>query len=116
MIAAFISFFFVPIINSLLITVIQLTIPKEKMGQILSLLGGFASAAKPIGILISGPLANEIGVSNTLLYSSILGIIVVILVYTISPLRNMNQKTFLSSKEEEINSLEIDYEESQNFA
>jgi hypothetical protein len=53
-----------------------------------------SSIASPVGILISGPLALLIGISNLFLYSGIIGIVAVSLTYIFSPLRKMDDSAF----------------------
>jgi DHA3 family macrolide efflux protein-like MFS transporter len=93
-IGSVVGFFGVPILNAMLMTIIQLAIPPEKMGRVSSILMVLSSIASPVGILISGPLALLIGISNLFLYSGIIGIVAVSLTYIFSPLRKMDDSAF----------------------
>ena len=67
-----------PVINAIFLTLIQLIIPQEKMGRVIAVVMLGASIASPLGILISGPLADLVG-SISILYMicGALGILVV---------------------------------------
>jgi len=47
----------------------------------------------PIGTLISGPLAEVFGVNNLVLYCAILGIIVTILVWSFTGIKNVDYES-----------------------
>ena len=68
-----------PIINTLAITAIQKAVPPDKIGRVMSVLVGSVNAVTPIGYLISGPLAESIGVQQLFLISAIIGLIVITL-------------------------------------
>ncbi len=89
-IGSFIGFLGVPILNAMMMTIIQLAIPPEAMGRVSSILGLMSSIASPIGILLSGPLAELIGIKYLFLSSGILGILVVVLTYAFGSIRKLD--------------------------
>lgn len=94
MIGGMVGFFGVPILNAMMMTIIQLAIPPDKMGRVSSILSVLSSIASPVGILLSGPLALLMGISNLFLLSGIIGIVAVSLTYIFSPLRKMDDSDF----------------------
>jgi len=44
--------------------VVQATVAPEMQGRVFTLIGSFASAMSPLGLLIAGPLADKVGVSS----------------------------------------------------
>ena len=55
-----------PVINTIFLTLVQIIIPKEKMGRVGAVLMMLSSIASPIGILAAGPLADLLGSINLL--------------------------------------------------
>ncbi|UYP45848.1 hypothetical protein NEF87_002133 [Candidatus Lokiarchaeum ossiferum] len=74
-VVSFLALFFIPIKSTILVTILQKSIPVEKMGRVYALLNMLMSVATPLGFILSGPLADLIGAVNLLVGSSILGII-----------------------------------------
>ena len=79
-----------PIINALYQTFIQTVVPADKMGRITAIDSSLSMSISPIGTLISGPLAEVFGVNNLFLYCAILGIIVTILVWRFTRIKNVD--------------------------
>lgn len=78
-IVAFSLFLFNPIVNGLFQTSIQIMIPPEKMARIISVLMTVSALASPLGLLLSGPLADLFGSIGTLyIVSGIVGLLVCI--------------------------------------
>ncbi len=74
-IGAFILGAMIPVVNVMLLTLIQTQIPPDKQGRVISILVSIASAIVPVGTIISGPLAEIIGIINLYFFSAILGFI-----------------------------------------
>ena len=55
------------IVNGLFLTMIQLMIPPEKMGRVISVIITMSSFASPLGLILAGPVADLLG-SISLLY------------------------------------------------
>jgi MFS family permease len=103
--------FLLPIGNTIYMTIIQTTVPNDKMGRVISIDHSISSLIAPIGALISGPLADVIGARVVFLLSSILGIVAT--AYTWSRMRaknvNYNDKDALIEVAEKINNVNGDY-------
>ncbi len=89
-----IGFFGVPILQTMLSTIIQVVVPPEAMGRVSSILRLLSSVAMPLGIILSGPIAELIGIKYLFLSASLLGIFVVGLTYVFSPIRHMDDSEF----------------------
>ena len=88
--------FMLPIGNTIYMTVIQLTVPKEKMGRVTSIDQSLSSIMAPIGAISAGPLAELLGIRPLFLIVSIIGSVGSIAVWKGSRLRNVDY----DSKEE----------------
>ena len=93
-VGSLIGFFGLPLLQTMLRTIVQVTIPPEAMGRVGSILRLMTSVAMPLGIILSGPIADLIGIQYLFLSASILGIIVVGLTYAFSPIRHMDDSEF----------------------
>lgn len=88
-IGSFIFAFMFPVINTIIYTIMQTTIPPEKQGRVLSISMAIATVVSPIGMFISGPLAELLGIAFLFILSSILGIITIILTWLFSNIRKL---------------------------
>jgi len=66
--------FCLPIANVLIQTIVQTVAPLEMQGRVGSVISAIASAATPIGMIISGPIAAFSGTANLFLGCASLGI------------------------------------------
>jgi len=80
--------FTLPIGNTIYMTVIQLTVPKEKMGRVTSIDQSLSSIMSPIGAISAGPLADFMGIRPLFLIVSIIGSVGSIVVWKGTRLRN----------------------------
>ncbi|MEM3104294.1 MAG: MFS transporter, partial [Candidatus Bathyarchaeia archaeon] len=71
--AMFASHFCLPIINVSFITLVQIIVPKHLYGRVSSVMMTLCNLASPVGMIISGPLADYMGIVNLFLGCSILG-------------------------------------------
>jgi len=67
--------FLLPIGNTIYMTIIQTTVPNDKMGRVISIDQSLSSLIAPFGALFSGPLADIIGARTVFLLSSIIGVV-----------------------------------------
>lgn len=79
-----------PIINALYQTFIQTVVPADKMGRITSIDNSLSMSISPIATLLSGPLAEIFGVGNLFLYCAILGMIVTLLIWSFTDIKNVD--------------------------
>jgi len=92
-IASVIMGFTLPIGNTIYMTVIQLTVPKEKMGRVTSIDQSLSSIMSPIGAISAGPLAELIGIRPLFLLVSIIGSFGSIAVWKGTRLRKVDYDT-----------------------
>jgi len=98
----------IPIINTIYLTIMQLKVPADKMGRLSSIDWALSMAISPIGALISGPLAEIIGVANLFLSCSIIGMIITVILWWIAHTRMNNiHQDKLSEKSDEIVDLSL---------
>ena len=83
-----------PIINTIYMTIVQTTVPPDKMGRVSSVLQSISVVAFPIGTLIAGPLAEVIGIRSVFLYGGILGLVIVFLFWRSTKIRHINYDNF----------------------
>ena len=93
-VGSLIGFFGVPILQTMVSTIIQLVIPPEAIGRVFSIIRLMTSIAMPLGIILSGPIADLIGIKYLFLSASLLGLLVVGYAYAFSPIRHMNDSEF----------------------
>ncbi|WP_371805249.1 MFS transporter [Candidatus Lokiarchaeum ossiferum] len=86
-----------PIINALLQTSIQVTVPPEKVGRVISVIVSLATLATPLGMIMSGLIADAIG-SIRILYIWCGIINILIITFT---LYSKKSRIFLKNMQEE---------------
>jgi DHA3 family macrolide efflux protein-like MFS transporter len=79
-----------PIINSIYQSILQVKVPKDKMGRVLSIDQGISMMFSPLGSIIAGPLAVFMGTQNLFLFCGITMIFLTVLVYFLSNLTHLN--------------------------
>lgn len=75
--------------NAPMIAVLQSVIPNQLQGRAFSLLSTVMGLAAPVGLLLSGPLSEAIGVKWVFVLSGVLGTIVSLLGFFSHPLRHL---------------------------
>ena len=83
----------VPLINTNFLTIIQLHVPPEKQGKVMSIVVSLAWAVIPLGSLVSGPIAEAIGIVSLYLTFAILEIFTVIIILLVTDVRKVRYKT-----------------------
>ncbi|TFF94476.1 MAG: MFS transporter [Promethearchaeota archaeon] len=66
-----------PLINTIYQTILQISVPQDKIGRVTSIDMTFSMMVTPIGTLISGPIAIAISVQNLFLSSGIIIIFII---------------------------------------
>jgi DHA3 family macrolide efflux protein-like MFS transporter len=94
-----------PIINTIYMTIIQTTVPPDKMGRVSSVIQSFSNAMFPIGTIIAGPLAEALGIRSVFIYGSIIGVLIVFLTWRFTKLRHVDYDNleFITEKINNIN-------------
>ncbi|MFX0081251.1 MAG: MFS transporter [Candidatus Hodarchaeota archaeon] len=87
---AFIMGFVIPIVDIIVITVVQSTVPSDKMGRVSSILNIFIMVANPIGAILSGPLSELWGVSFLYMICAIVSLIITIIPYLFTGIRHVD--------------------------
>jgi len=78
----------VPILNTIYLTLMQIKIPADKMGRVSSIDWAISSAISPFGALLAGIVAEIVGVSNLILYCAIIAMIISMIIWRITNVRN----------------------------
>ncbi len=81
--------FTISIIDSIYLTILQINVPTDKIGRVISIDHTVSMAITPIGAIISGPLAEIFGVNNLYLYCAFLGIIVVLIFWIFTDIKHL---------------------------
>ena len=72
-------------------TTLQTVVPVEKFGRVSSVLIALANIASPLGMIISGPIAEIIGTSNRFLGCSLIGILSITLSWLFTDIRHVEK-------------------------
>ena len=98
-----------PIVNTIYMTIIQTVVPADKMGRVSSVDQSLSMAIFPIGTLLSGPLAELIGVQNLFIYSAFIGVIITFLTWRFTKVRRINydDKFELANITDKINNINV---------
>jgi DHA3 family macrolide efflux protein-like MFS transporter len=84
----FIFAFIVPFVNTMFLTILQTVIPPDKQGRVMSNVITIVTLVSPIGMIISGPLAELITIEILFISSALLNIIFLVIVWIFSNIRN----------------------------
>jgi len=87
-IGGFMFAFIVPFVNTMFLTILQTVIPPDKQGRVMSNVIIIVTLVSPIAMLISGPLAELIGITTLFVLSAGLNFIFIIFVWIFSNIRN----------------------------
>jgi len=87
---AFIMGFIMPVINIIVMTVVQTTVPHNKMGRVSSILSTLMMIGSPLGAILAGTLSGIIGVSFLYFLCAILGIIIATIPYFFTNIRHID--------------------------
>ncbi len=79
-----------PIVNTIYVTIIQTTVPKDKMGRVTSIDHTLSFAIMPIGSIISWPLGEIFGTRIVFLMLGLIGAIVVLCVWQFSGIKKID--------------------------
>ncbi len=90
-VSALVMTFCLPIANVLLQTIMQTVIPLKMQGRVGSVIGAIASAATPVGMIISGPIATFAGTSNLFLGCAALGAVLLTVSWFFTDVRSVEK-------------------------
>jgi DHA3 family macrolide efflux protein-like MFS transporter len=109
---AFVMGFIMPVINIIVMTVVQITVPHDKMGRVSSILNTLMMIGSPLGAILAGTLSEIIGVSFLYLLCAITGIFVIIIPYYSTNIRHIDYDKEVGDS----NSFrELDYDNSEKI-
>ena len=89
-IGGFIFAFIVPFVNTMFLTILQTVIPPDKQGRVMSNVITIVTLVSPLAMIISGPLAEVMGITTLFMLSSLLNIVFIAIVWLLSNIRNTN--------------------------
>jgi len=98
-ICVLVAFSTFPINWAIYMTILQTGVPKDKIGRVISIDHMISMAITPIGAIISGPLAELMGINNLYLVSALLGITFTIIIWSFTKIRSVDQKELLIIEE-----------------
>jgi len=87
-IGGFIFAFIVPFVNTMFLTILQTVIPPDKQGRVMSNVITIVTLVSPLAMIISGPLAEVIGITTLFMLSSSLNILFIAIVWLFSNIKN----------------------------
>jgi DHA3 family macrolide efflux protein-like MFS transporter len=88
-VAGFITTFFIPIMSTIAVTMIQLSVPIEKMGRFSGFMNAIISFFTPIGYLISGFLGEFFNIHWFIGGASILAVLLIALIAIFSNIKQL---------------------------
>lgn len=83
--------FCIPVANVSIQTITQTVVPKKMFGRVTAVTGALASAASPIGMILSGVVAELTGTVNLFLGSVVLGVLISTLSWFFTDMRYMEK-------------------------
>ena len=89
-IGSFVMGFVMPVVNTIVMTAIQISVPLDKMGRVSSLLNLLMMVASPLGTILAGPLSEIMGVSNLYILCALFSMIVTIIPYIFTGIRHID--------------------------
>jgi len=84
----------IAVIDVVFITSIQLLVPKEKLGRVIATIMAITPAIRPLGQFLSGVIAEFIGIQLIFIIASAVGIVKVLLLYLITPMRLVDKEMY----------------------
>lgn len=96
-----------PISNTIYMTIIQTTVPPDKMGRVSSVDQSLSMAILPIGTIISGPLAVIFGIQNLFIYSAFIGVFITFIAWRFTKMRYIDFDHQIVVTAEKINNIKI---------
>jgi len=82
----------IPIANTMFLTIFQTRIPSESQGRVFSFIASTAAAVTPLGMLISGPLAEAFGIVILFVFSLYLQFAVLVLTWFFTSIKSVIEK------------------------
>ena len=83
--------FCIPVANVSIETIIQTTVPMKMFGRVSSVTGALASAASPLGMILSGAVVSFTGTANLFLGCAGLGILILTLSWVLTDIKHVEE-------------------------
>lgn len=104
----FISAAMMPIINTMLLTIMQTAMPPEKQGRVTSIVLLLAMAVSPLGSILSGPFGKLLGTRYLYMICALIALLSIAVVWLFSEVRHVRYRHDLEEPEEEQQETEKD--------
>jgi DHA3 family macrolide efflux protein-like MFS transporter len=78
-----------PVANVSIQTIVQTVVPKKMLGRVNSVMGALASAASPLGMILSGIIVEVTRTANLFLACSILGIVILTISWLFTDIKHV---------------------------
>jgi DHA3 family macrolide efflux protein-like MFS transporter len=94
----------IPIANTMFLTILQTKVPAETQGRVFSIVISIAAGVTPIGMLISGPIADLIGIYLLFIFALYLQFVTIVITWYFTDLKNIikSENKLEIKKEEEV--------------
>lgn len=95
----------IPLANTMFLTIIQTRIPPESQGRVFSIVVSIAAAVTPLGMIISGPLAELFGIRLLFIIVLYLQFVSIVITWFFTDIKNIikkESKSEMIEKQEEI--------------
>lgn len=79
-----------PLISTISLTFVQTAVPLDKMGRIMSINHTITILILPLGTILSGPLAEILGIPMLFFYSAILGLVITFSLWSFTSIRKLD--------------------------
>jgi DHA3 family macrolide efflux protein-like MFS transporter len=95
----------IPIANTMFLTILQTKIPPKSQGRVFSIVASTAAAVTPLGMILSGPLAELMGIRLLFIIVLYLQFVSIVVIWFFTNLKNIirkESKDEILEKEEEL--------------
>ncbi len=95
----------IPIANTMFLTILQTRVPQETQGRVFSIVASIAAAVTPLGMIISGPLAEVFGIVLLFIITLYLQFVILVVTWYFTDIKNIiKEHTFdeMIERQEEI--------------
>jgi MFS family permease len=100
----------IPIANTMFLTIFQTKVPSESQGRVFSFIVSTAAAVTPLGMLISGSLAEVFGIVMLFILSLYLQFAVLVLTWFFTSIKSVIEKERIALKAEKGKDIRIKLE------
>ncbi len=87
--------FVLPIINTIYQTILQTTVPQDKLGRVTSIDSTLSVVIVPLATILAGPIAELIGIQNLFFFSALAIIIVTLSFYIFTGVRHVDYDKYI---------------------